>query len=57
MSKKHYIAIAARIAKQVSESDEEQKSTLRLLVWSLSSYFASDNPMFDRARFCEACGV
>ena len=49
MSRKHYVAIAAVIAR-IGDDVERINAAL-----SLASIFANDNRNFDRARFLSAC--
>jgi len=50
MSKKDYIAIAKIIKNQLGNTHH-----LTPLVNTLSSYFADDNPQFDKIKFRNAC--
>ena len=65
MSKKHYEAIANRIAlvssgtKYLTENTAargHQRGVVELAS-VLADYFATENPRFDRERFLAACGV
>lgn len=66
LSRKHYCAVAARIKELdlgVCQSptgeftDKAYQLALAHVAGSLASYFASDNPNFDRSRFLAACKV
>lgn len=63
MTKKHFKAIAEIIKQKrestLGESPYEQgidHATYDFAL-SLSNYFVSDNPLFDRAKFLTACGI
>ena len=51
MSKKHFTALAARIA-EISKPDARRAAAL-----AVASACAEFNGLFDRARFLRACGV
>jgi hypothetical protein len=51
MSKKHFIAAAAKIK---SEPSEIMRANLAAFFMSLA---IEDNPRFDKARFLAACGL
>ena len=53
LSRKHYVAVAAIL----SEYTDNGTHTPGFIAEDLASYFASDNPAFDRQRFLKACGV
>lgn len=57
MTKKHFEAIAASIAREVAASPESHKHTIRMVASALAVEFASINPRFDRERFMVACNV
>ena len=69
MNKKHYIKVAAALARQnknaqnfldLKENDQYfrgQIVAIRDMANSLADMFAEDNPRFDRARFLSACGI
>lgn len=57
MSKKDYVAVAAKIANRFAEAGSAERSVIRVLVDDLADVFAADNPRFDRAVFLKACGV
>lgn len=48
MIKKHYIAIAKIL---------DTESTRKDVMYKMADYFASDNPLFDKAKFLKACGI
>lgn len=49
MTKKHFIEVAKMISCLASD-DEREKLSLWFATW-----FAKYNPLFDRAKFIEAC--
>jgi len=51
MTKKHFIAMAAAIAKIKPKNKRKQLAEFN------ASEFAKFNPRFDRARFMAACGL
>lgn len=59
MSKKHYVAIAARIkeARQRAQSTTHAVQMIDILANELAIDFQDDNPKFNRITFCNACGV
>lgn len=66
MSKKHFIAIAATIRRQIdaiasanytTRDMHTSIDTLRVTAHNLCNVFADANPAFDRARFLTACGM
>ena len=61
MSQKHFIRIAATLAKLVSDykatNDGVATTVLDEVAHALASDFADFNPNFDRARFLRACGL
>ena len=50
LSRKHYVAIASKVASKVHNYETRQA-----LASELAVIFAEDNPRFDVARFTEAC--
>lgn len=56
LSKRHYVAIAARIK---ANMEAYHPYAIPAAQWPqlLADYFASDNPRFDRAKFLAACGI
>lgn len=58
MTRKHFEAIAAILAEQ---HDHDPNSNDYLVIYDtatdLASYFATENPNFDRRRFLKACGL
>ncbi len=62
MTKKHYEMVAKVFAKtrlyvEYEEHRNGRESARQYLAEELADQFASDNPLFDRARFLKACGV
>lgn len=64
MSKKHFEAIAKIVAGQTRLNNLEQGDLAkgmhlgtRELAGHLASYFATENPLFERHRFLAACGL
>jgi hypothetical protein len=67
MSRKHYIAIAAMIARnrilgpvrtaEDSAANAAAQAVLDLVAMQSADIFEKDNAAFDRARFLAACGV
>lgn len=55
MSRKHYVMIAERIARNAEAGMDVL--TLSCLAQDLACDFAQDNPAFDRTRFLKACGA
>lgn len=53
MTKKHYEAIAKIVAVQ----DDKEAYILYPIINDLADYFQTDNKLFDRSRFLQACGV
>jgi len=57
MSKKNYIAIAARIKSRLeSETSEDVKGGVRLVALDLANQFSSENARFNKQIFLSACG-
>lgn len=56
MTKKHYEAIA-RIMHYDTQGDTKAENARVNTAQLLASYFATDNPRFDRERFLQACGI
>ena len=52
MTRKDYIAAAAALR---AAAVSEERRTLAAAI--LADVFTADNPLFNRARFLEACGV
>jgi hypothetical protein len=66
MSRKHFEMVAAEIKDQVEALEYRELSgparkaslvTLTLTAKRLATVFRTENPLFDRQRFLEACGV
>jgi len=65
MSKKDYIKMAAIIRRerdsvQGISSDVSRQAALvsiRIIATNMADLFAADNPMFNHARFIQACGL
>lgn len=64
LSRKHYEAIAAVVAEQAAEYAGSVEDFSAGGAWAveqtaknLATYFAADNPNFDRQRFLAACQV
>lgn len=60
LSKRHYVAIAEVVKNCLDDpyqADECSQTAIESVASALASYFAADNPRFDRARFLAACGV
>ena len=58
MTKKHFEAIAAILARRQRDYDSQQSDNdIRLVAEDLANYFRSVNPNFDKARFLRAAGV
>lgn len=63
MTKRHFIAIAALLENAnlavVDEYGNPQAADIVTadLCDAMASYFASENPRFDRQRFLTACGL
>lgn len=61
MTKKHYTAIAAILAKYKNtplyEADYSDYRTMQHIAEALADYFAQDNPKFNRTMFLTACGI
>lgn len=58
MTKKHFIAIAADIRRELNRvAGAEACEALERMARSLCAVFAQFNPAFDRGRFLAACGV
>jgi hypothetical protein len=55
LTKKHFIAEAARIASMVAACGDLK--TLREMADKAADYYATQNPRFNRSKFIEACGV
>ena len=56
MSRKDYVAIAAIIKSEQAYQPEAAVITAQGIAERIADYFASDNPLFDRARFLRAAG-
>jgi hypothetical protein len=56
MTKKDYIAIAAALKQTLRycETDYQRRGVQRASL-TLADMLAADNPLFDRARFLDAC--
>jgi hypothetical protein len=54
LTKKHFEKIAEVISNHLNEGSGLEAEHI---ADDLSSYFAEDNPLFDRARFLKACGI
>ena len=50
LSRKHYVAIASKVASKVHNYETRQA-----LASELAVIFAEDNPRFDAEKFIEAC--
>jgi hypothetical protein len=67
LSRKNYEAVAAivkgsrlvdpRTGPASDRRDVGYESALDEVAGRLATYFATDNPRFDRARFLDACGL
>lgn len=58
MSRKHYVAVAEKMASRMEEVHGSAETFLLLsVVRDLAGIFQADNPNFDRNRFLAACGV
>ena len=65
MTRKDYIAIARAINvshiyltdNRAQREIDAANNTAKLAALHIAEYFATDNPLFDRARFLAACGV
>lgn len=66
LSKRHYEAIAEQLKASASPAwDDTARAVFPTtakeqwfdIVGRIASYFAADNPRFDRARFLRACGM
>jgi hypothetical protein len=51
MTKKHYEAIAKVLADQPSSLNK------KLICLNLAAFFSKDNPLFNRSKFLNACGI
>lgn len=61
-TKQHYKAIATIIKGEIDFTQKEGhcyncRERLRTLVGNMADYFASDNSLFDRQKFLDACGL
>ena len=57
MTKKNFEAIAAILnADRAVSSCEAERAKVLVIALSMSDYFLSQNPAFDRTRFLTACG-
>lgn len=58
MSKKHFVAIAATIRRELEYADDtSSQMAIEDTAKALCSDFARFNGAFDRGRFLAACGV
>ena len=58
LSIKDYKAIAEIVKKNTVMTGVVMVRVKRVdMVCDLADYFAADNPLFDRSRFLEACGL
>lgn len=56
MTKKHFIAIAAIIKRQMGMAPVEAHYTVREITEALAAEFKKANPAFDKQRFMTAAG-
>lgn len=62
-TKQHYKAIAEIIGKEIDPScliSEDACDTCKAverIARTLTDYFEKDNPLFDRKKFLDACGI
>jgi len=57
MTKKNFEAIAKILnADRAVSRDAQEAAKVRCIALSLSDYFLSVNPLFDRQKFLTACG-
>jgi hypothetical protein len=57
LSKQNYEAFAAILGPYISKPRKECRHTAIAIAEDIATYFAVDNPRFDRERFMEACGA
>ena len=57
MTKKHYTAIAAILKIARANSNPNQHMMVDVILIDITDYFATDNPLFNRAKFLTACGI
>ena len=58
MTKKHYEGIAAALLKHKPNKNWLNKyQQYELMVIDLAAFFAKDNPLFNKYKFYEACGI
>ncbi len=58
MTRKHFVAVADAISKEVKASEcEATLAALDSVAAALCTVFQKDNPAFDRDRFLTACGL
>lgn len=58
MTKKHFIAIAAKLRERINYAGTADETlTIEGVARELCGTFAQLNPAFDRGRFLAACGV
>lgn len=59
LTKKHFEAIAKLIKFHLADNFfmEIERPLIKQFIISLSDYFKTENPYFDRERFLKACGV
>ncbi len=62
ITRKHYNAIAKILCEQpspgyINSFGDTGKTTRCLIANKMASYFAKDNPRFNRQKFLDACGL
>lgn len=60
MTKKHFQAVAEKIAKRAADArqlNDDAYLSVRCVALDLADVFEEQNPRFDRGKFLKACGV